>query len=189
MVDPGGDVSLILELLKKQRLNCSEIWLTHSHFDHCGGVAVLKRATSASLLAHQAERDLRARAAEISAMFGIGDGIFDNCPEPDRYLNGGEELSVGMFKFKVLYTPGHSAGHLCYFCQYSGDVLTGDLLFAGSVGRTDLPGGSQRHLMDSIRHELLVLPQETRVLAGHGPDSTIGEEIRSNPYLCEERYV
>lgn len=186
VVDPGGDVPMILELLAQKELHCSQIWLTHSHFDHCGGVAALKKESQANLLAHGLEKEFRARASEISAMFGVEPGHFDDCPEPDQYLTGGEVLSVGTFDFNVLFTPGHSPGHLCYYCEQIGKVLTGDLLFAGSVGRTDLPGGSQHQLIDSIRKKLLVLPPETGVLAGHGPDTTIKVEMEHNPFISEE---
>lgn len=189
VVDPGGDTPKILAELKKQDLTCTEIWLTHSHLDHCGGVQELMDKTGASLLAHPAEAYMRGHVLEIAQMYGIPSGMFANCPEPKRQVLGGEELAFEGEMFKVLFTPGHSPGHVCFYHAASNTLLAGDTIFAGSIGRTDLPGGDHDTLLESIHRELLTLPPSTKVLSGHGPDTTIAVEKRTNPYLTGEDHV
>ncbi len=183
VVDPGGDVDLILSELKARKLTCSEIWLTHSHLDHCGGVRRLKEVTGATLLGHPGEAMMRARVVDIAAMYGLPGSDLENCPEPERMLTGGETITVGGESFEVLFTPGHSPGHLCFYSRGSGILIAGDTLFQGSIGRTDLPGGDFDVLMDTIKGILFKLPPEIRVLSGHGPDTTIGAEQRTNPFV------
>ena len=116
-------------------------------------------------------------------LYGIPPGEMQSCPEPDVPIIGGEALSIAGYNFEVLFTPGHSPGHLCFYNSASHTLIAGDTLFAGSIGRTDLPGGDHVTLLRSIRQQLLVLPDDTRVLSGHGPDTTIGRERNSNPFL------
>ena len=183
VVDPGGDCARILARLAQLKLTCTEIWLTHSHLDHCGGVQALIQSTGARLYGHKNEAMMRANVVKAARMYGMVDAGFENCPEPDVFLVGGETLAVGPISFKVLFTPGHSPGHVCFYAEATGDLIAGDTLFAGSIGRTDLPGGDHQTLLDSIKRELLVLPADVRVCSGHGEDTTIGEEIQNNPFL------
>lgn len=183
VVDPGGNADRILGELSARTLRCQEIWLTHSHLDHCGGVRRLKELTGAPLLAHPVEALMRSRVVDIARMYGVPEGDFEDCPEPDRVITGGETLSVGTELFEVLFTPGHSPGHLCFYNRANGILIAGDTLFQGSIGRTDLPDGDFEVLMSSIKDILYRLPPETRVLPGHGPETTIGAEQRTNPFV------
>ncbi|WKZ56464.1 MAG: MBL fold metallo-hydrolase [Bdellovibrionota bacterium] len=183
VVDPGGEVERLSAHLTAARKRCVAIWLTHSHVDHCGGVKALKERTGAVFYGPRGEREMRQHLLEICELYGVpADGI-DNCPEPDVPLSGGEEIRLGPAAFRVLPTPGHSPAHLCFYCEAQGLLIAGDTLFAGSIGRTDLPGADHRTLMHSIRTQLLTLPDDTRVLSGHGPDTTIGAERLQNPFL------
>jgi hydroxyacylglutathione hydrolase len=183
VVDPGGDVDRIVAALKERGLTCAEIWLTHSHLDHCGGVKPLIAATGARLIGHPAESLMRSRVRDIAAMYGLPPGELEDCPEPDRFVSGGEIVAVGEETFEVLFTPGHSPGHVCFYNQANGIVIAGDTLFEGSIGRTDLPGGDFEVLMRSIKEVLYRLPPDTAVLPGHGEDTTIGREMRTNPFV------
>lgn len=185
VVDPGGDCDLILAEVAKLGLHCSQIWLTHSHLDHCGGVKKLKAATGASLYASAEEAYLRENVTTFGRMFGIHDGSLENCPEPDVVLKGGETLRLSEYGFQVMDTPGHSPGGLSFYCKEAGVVLVGDLLFAGSIGRTDLPGGDHGTLMASIEQLMDKLPPQTIVLSGHGPETTLETERSTNPFLQE----
>lgn len=189
VVDPGGDSDKIRAELSRLNVQCKEIWLTHSHLDHCGGVASLQRATKARLLAHPDERAMRAGVRQICAMYGLPSDSLEDCPEPDQALHGGEELEFGAAKFQVLYTPGHSPGHVVFYEPTLGMVLAGDTLFAGSIGRTDLPGGDYDTLMASLQKVLMKLPGKTKVLPGHGEDTTIEAERQTNPFLQEMNNV
>lgn len=187
IVDPGGaglDAAEIVQRVKKLNPKRTSIWLTHAHLDHCGGVAEVKRQfRDASLLGHRDDRDFRGTVEEIARMYGIPDGSFENCPEPDRYINDGDRLTLGQVEFQALFTPGHAPGHLCFYCPQEKFLVCGDTVFAGSIGRTDFPGCSHEQLLDSIRSKILSLPGETRLLPGHGPDTTVEREKRSNPFL------
>jgi len=182
VIDPGGEAEKILAALKARSYSCQEIWLTHSHLDHVGGAAELQAELDAALYAHPAERQMRESVVQIAAMYGIAEG-FKNCPEPQHYISGGETLKVGNYEFKVLFTPGHAPGHVSFYCQDEAILIAGDTLFAGSIGRTDLPGGDHGVLLQSINEQILTLPRDTKVLPGHGPDTTVGEEMDSNPFL------
>lgn len=177
VIDPGDVTPRMLRLLA----DCSVrgIVNTHCHCDHCGGNAELKAKTGADLLLHPEDLPLL-RSMDVQArMFGIGTA---SSPDPDRFLNEGDEVAVGAARFKVLHTPGHSPGHIVLVGD--GIALVGDVLFAGSIGRTDLPGGDYRQLLQSIHDKLLTLPDETVVYSGHGPETTIGAERRTNPFLA-----
>jgi hydroxyacylglutathione hydrolase len=183
LIDPGGDAAELIGALGSSGANLKGIWLTHSHLDHCGGVKGILRSFPVDLLGHPDEQTLRQSVCAISNMYGIGGADMDDCPEPSRYLRGGETVHVGKLRFEVLFTPGHSSGHICFLHRPSKTLIAGDTLFAGSIGRTDLPGGNHAQLLRSIQQQIMTLPDDIQVLSGHGPDTTVGEERRSNPFL------
>ncbi|HWO89791.1 MAG TPA: MBL fold metallo-hydrolase [Gemmatimonadales bacterium] len=178
VVDPGEEAALFLARLRTEGWKATAIWLTHAHVDHVAGVAAVHRATGAPVHLHPADRDLYESAPLQAAAFGL---TAESPPPPDCELADGQMLSVGRCSFEVMHLPGHSPGHVAFAGH--GLVLAGDVLFAGSIGRTDLPGGSLPQLLDSIRSRLFRLPDETRVLPGHGPETTIGAEKRTNPFV------
>ena len=178
VIDPGGDAEKILERLKQHELDLVTIINTHGHFDHIGGNRELMEATSAELLIHQDDRQLLDYAQEHAAAYGLQT---EASPSPTRELGGDEKLSVGELSLQVIHTPGHSPGGICLYVDDC--LLVGDTLFAGSIGRTDLPGGDHQLLIAGIKEKLLPLPETTRVCPGHGPMTTIGEEKQYNPFL------
>lgn len=178
VIDPGGHGERILERLEHNKLTPVVIINTHGHFDHVGGNAYLMRETDADLLLHVADLHFLQEAREHADMWGME---FEDSPEPTRLLKGGEVLSVGEMELEILHTPGHSPGGISIYIP--GHVFTGDALFEGSIGRTDLAGGNFDELISSIREKLLVLPGETIVHPGHGPETTIGDEKRYNMFL------
>lgn len=183
VIDPGADADLIISHLKKHKLNCQQIWLTHSHLDHCGGVVDLQAQLSLKLYADKSESFFRSRVEETCLLYGIDLGIMKNCPEPDFYITEDLKLQVGDYTFQPLFTPGHSPGHYCFYSKQESLLIAGDTLFSGSIGRTDLPGGNHAQLISSIKFKILNLPGETRVLSGHGADTTVAAEAATNPFL------
>jgi glyoxylase-like metal-dependent hydrolase (beta-lactamase superfamily II) len=180
IVDPGEEPDRFLEVAHREGLAIREIWLTHAHLDHIVGVATVKAATGAPILLHRADEPLYQNLPQQGLWFGLR---LAPPPPVDRYLEPGELLAIGSTVFRVRPTPGHSAGSVCFVAP--GLVIGGDVLFQGSIGRTDLPGGSHSRLLRSIREELLTLEDETVVHPGHGPPTTVGAERRSNPFLVE----
>ena len=178
VIDPGGNVEAILRIIKKHELDVVMIINTHGHFDHIGGNKQLQEATGAELLAHRADRNVMAQAREHAAIFGLS---ANPSPAPTRELVGRETLQVGDLRVRVMHTPGHSAGGICLYVEDC--LFSGDTLFAGSIGRTDLPEGDYYQLISSIKEQLLGLPDETKVYPGHGPATTIGNEIQHNRFL------
>lgn len=183
VVDPGGEVEILLGVILENALKVDAIWLTHSHLDHVGGVKPLKEWSNAPIYGHKEEAFLRQGVEAQLKLYGLPRGTMENCPEPDHYIKGGDTIKFGPYDFQVLDTPGHSPGHLSFYCAQLKIVLAGDTLFAGSIGRTDLPGGNHEQLMKSIRDKLFTLPRDTEVLSGHGPNTTIGQELDTNPFF------
>ena len=176
VVDPGEASPTLLEALDGHGVKA--IVNTHCHCDHCGGNAALVKNTGAPLLCHEGDLELLRNVETQGLMFGCP---FPPSPDPDRFLTEGDTITVGGVALRVLHTPGHSPGHIVL--AGDGFVICGDVLFAGSIGRTDLPGGDHATLLNSIRDKLLPLPDETVVYSGHGPTTTIGAERGANPFL------
>lgn len=178
VVDPGEDAAMFLEALEARGWSADAIWLTHAHVDHVAGVKPVKDATGAPVWLHPADRPLYDHATEQALMFGLR---IETPPPPDHALGEGSVMRIGEFAFDVLHTPGHSPGSVTFAGH--GVLLVGDVLFAGSVGRTDLPGGDTSTLVRSIREKLYTFGADTRVLPGHGPETTIGAEMRGNAFV------
>ena len=180
VIDPGGEegTDLILNLLQKNNFNLKYIINTHGHIDHIAGNNSLKAKTQALLLIHRLDADMLVDANKnFSSLMGK-----EICSPPtDKFLEEGDEITLGILKLTVIHTPGHTPGGISLVLNNI--VFTGDTLFAESIGRTDLPGGSYQDLQKSIKEKLLVLSDDTIIYPGHGPDSTIGEERRKNPYI------
>ncbi len=180
IVDPGADAQRVLDAVKKLDLKVRYVINTHGHFDHVGGNSKVVAATGAPLLVHEADIPFLSRASDVAVMYGLQ---AENSPAPAEFLKEGMTISFGTCSIKVLHTPGHTPGGCCLYLESEGKVITGDTLFADSVGRTDFPGSSHEALITGIREKLLVLPDETAVYPGHGPATTIGHERRHNEYL------
>lgn len=182
VVDPGGDVPVILEAIGKAGITVDRILLTHGHLDHAGGAADLKAALGGVEIVgpHEADAPLLARIAEQGRSYGMDDL---KSVTPDRYLAEGETVEIAGVPFGVLHCPGHSPGSVVLFAPQLRFAFMGDVLFQGSVGRTDLPGGSHEQLIGSIRDKVLPLGDDVAFLPGHGPGSTVGEERATNPFL------
>lgn len=182
VIDPGAfspeEVQGILGLLEREGLKARYIINTHGHIDHIAGNRAVKQATGAPILIH-ADDAGRLGDGQLNGSFLFGLDI--QSPPADRLLEDGETVELGDFRIKVLHTPGHTPGGVCLLLD--GVLFSGDTLFAGSVGRTDLPGGSERAILKSIREKLLVLPDDIMVRPGHGPRTAIGKERQSNPYI------
>ena len=179
VVDPGGDVDRILAALEKNQLSLSAIINTHGHFDHVGGNKALKAATGADLMIHEGDASMLAQLGRTAAAWGLQ---AEDSPRPDRLLKDGDMLSFGSLEFKVIHTPGHSPGGICLYEKNAGALFVGDTLFAGSIGRTDLPGGDYDTLITNIQQKLFTLPDDTKVYNGHMEPTTIGREKRFNPF-------
>jgi hydroxyacylglutathione hydrolase len=183
IVDPGDEAKRILAVVDRHHLDVKLIAVTHSHVDHVAALEPVRESTGADVVMHHdAYESSKAEAGMMRTLLGVG---APKIAEPHLLVDDDDELSVGNLTFKVLYTPGHAFGHICLAGE--GVVFTGDALFAGGIGRFDLPGGDGKLLLKSIRQKLLTLPDETVVLSGHGPASTIGEERTSNPFLLYPR--
>ncbi|MCF6179909.1 MAG: MBL fold metallo-hydrolase [Geopsychrobacter sp.] len=178
VIDPGADIELIEESLRKHGLSVELILNTHGHFDHIGANAALKAATGAPLMIHGDDVQLLQMGKVQAATYGLK---AEDSPLPDKKLHDGEILTFGEESLTVLHTPGHSPGCVCFYRD--GLLVSGDTLFAGSVGRTDLPGGNHEQLLQSIKDKLAGLPPETKVLPGHGPLTLMAQELMHNPYL------
>ncbi len=180
VIDPGDEAPRLLAALEEAGHPPIEIWLTHAHFDHIGAVAALREAHPVPVRLHPADAPLYDDAERQAAWFGMTVRPPGVAPVD---LADGERLALGDHVFEVLHTPGHAPGHVAFYTADAGVLFSGDALFRGSVGRTDLPLCDPLALERSLRERLMVLPDETRVLSGHGPETTIGRERRSNPFL------
>ncbi|WP_282755626.1 MBL fold metallo-hydrolase [Desulfuromonas thiophila] len=178
VIDPGDEGPRILAALAEAGLQAVLVVNTHGHFDHVGANACLVEASGAELALHAADLPLLRQAARQAASYGLQT---PPSPEPDRLLHNGDLIEIGDLFFEVIHTPGHSPGGICLYGE--GHLFCGDTLFAGSIGRTDLPGGDLDQLLGHIRNDLMILPEATQVHPGHGPDSTIGREKSLNPFI------
>jgi glyoxylase-like metal-dependent hydrolase (beta-lactamase superfamily II) len=166
--------------LERHGLTCKWILNTHAHFDHVGGNQGLKAATGAELMIHELEAEWLTQLGQQARLFGMS---ADNSPKADRTLKEGDELQVGGLRLQVLHTPGHSPGSISVVIVDQKKILVGDLVFAGSIGRTDLPGGSFEELVGNVHKKIFKYPDDTKLYPGHGPETTIGVERRTNPFL------
>jgi glyoxylase-like metal-dependent hydrolase (beta-lactamase superfamily II) len=178
IVDPGGDADLITEFIGRTGLEPVEIVSTHGHSDHIAAAAPLQRAYGIGFAIHEADLDIITLSVRDAPLWGMGS---IEAPTVHRTLAAGERITVGRSAGTVLHTPGHTPGGISI--RFDGMVISGDTLFARSIGRTDLHGGDYETLLASIRRELLTLPDDTTVYTGHGPKTTIGEEKRENPFI------
>lgn len=177
VIDPGEAAPELLEAIKD--LNVTAIVLTHCHIDHVGGNAGVQRATGAEIVCHEEAAPMLDSVVQQGQMFGME---VEESPKPSRYIKEGDTVTVGGTTLEVVYVPGHAPGHIALVGD--GFVIGGDVLFSGSVGRTDLPGGSHETLIESIESKFMNLPDETVVFCGHGPSTTIGTERQTNPFLA-----
>ena len=178
VIDPGDEAQRILAGLQKQALKLKFIINTHGHFDHVGANKALKEKTGAPILIHRAEAPLLAQLSSSAAVWGMQ---VDDSPPADRLLEDGDRISFGEITLEVIHTPGHSLGGISLYTPK--DLFVGDTLFAGSIGRTDFPGGDYDQLISGVRTRLFVLGDDVRVFPGHGPATTIGQERRYNPFF------
>ena len=180
VIDPGDDVSRIHRRLTERGLTLKQILVTHAHIDHVGGALKLKRLTGAPIYMNENDLPLLEMMGAQAAWLGL------STPEtapPDSVLADGQTVGLQNYAARVLHTPGHTQGSICLHFAPLRLLIAGDTLFAGSIGRTDLPGGDFDQIIESIQSRLMALPDETNVIPGHGPATTIGEERRSNPFL------
>jgi len=180
LVDPGAATPDALAAARARELRVAAILLTHAHLDHVEGVAQAKRETGAPIHLHPLDRPLYDSLFIQAATCGVP---FEEQPPPDVDLVPGTNLVFGGSEFEVVFTPGHAPGHVMFVSTSEPVAISGDVVFAGSIGRTDLPGGDHRVLMESIRTSVLTLPPETRLYPGHGPETTVGHGRATNPFL------
>jgi len=178
VVDPGAEPGRILRQLEELKLNCRLIILTHGHADHIGALGKVQEATGAEVMIHADDAAMLTSPGRNLSMF-TGGAI--KLKAADRQLRDGDTVGVGKLQLKILHTPGHTPGGISILAEDK--LITGDTLFAGSVGRSDFPGGDHNLMIKSIKEKILTLPPETPVYPGHGPASSVGEEARYNPFL------
>ncbi len=182
-VDPGGDIDKLMGAVEHFGVTIGEIWLTHGHLDHAGAATQVKERTGAEIIGpHPDDQWLLDDIEAQGARFGIADG---RNVQPDRYLHDGDSLTLGTASFGVVHTPGHTPGHVVIYNQPGQLAFVGDVLFKGSVGRTDFPRGNHQQLIDSITQKLWPLGPDMRFVPGHGPMSTFGDERRTNPFVAD----
>lgn len=179
-IDPGGLAGAMADALSESGRWLEAIVLTHAHLDHIEGVAELVERTGARVWLHPFDRALYDHVAVQGQHFGLA---VRTPPAPDETLEHGQSLELAGARFDVRHVPGHSPGHVILYCAEAGTAFVGDVVFRGSIGRTDLPGGDHRALFKGIREQVLTLPDDTRLLSGHGPPTTVGHERATNPFL------
>ncbi|ACG78313.1 glyoxalase II family protein [Phenylobacterium zucineum HLK1] len=183
VIDPGGEVPRLLQALKDQGLTLEKIWITHGHLDHAGGTAALKEATGAPIEGPHPDDAFWIEDIESSgARWGMPDA---RSFIPDRWLQDGDVVTLGETEFEVIHCPGHTPGHVVFFHRQARFAQVGDVLFQGSIGRTDFPRGNHADLIASITKKLWPLGEDVRFVPGHGPMSTFGQERRSNPFVAD----
>lgn len=181
VVDPGGDLDRILEAVDSEGVRLQKILITHAHIDHAGGAGALARQAGVAIEGpHRDDQFWIDALAEQSRMFGFPDAVSF---EPARWLEQGDEVSIGDERLEVRHCPGHTPGHVIFFHREDRIAIVGDVLFKGSIGRTDFPRGDHRQLLDSIRAQLWTLGDDVTFIPGHGPLSTIGDERQTNPFV------
>ena len=178
VIDPGDDAPIILNAIKQNNLDIKYILLTHGHVDHLAHLSILKKETDGQFLMHQQDAFLLKGLFAQALMFGLPN---PGNPKPDRFVTDGEEIVLGELKIKVLHTPGHSPGSITFHVEDK--LFVGDLIFSGSIGRTDLPKGNYQTLIDSVQTKIFTLPDATEIYPGHGPETTVGEEKATNPFF------
>lgn len=182
LIDPGGDNDQVLNAIQTNGIVIEAIWLTHGHIDHAAGAMDMKDALGVEIIGpHEADRFLLDGLEATARQYGVSENV-RNCT-PDRWLNDGDTVSFGSHSFDVLHCPGHAPGHVVYYNRTAKFAHVGDVLFNGSVGRTDLPGGDHTALIHSIKAKLLPLGDDIGFICGHGPGGRFGEERRTNPFL------
>lgn len=181
VIDPGGDGESILEQAGQLGVEVDGILLTHGHFDHVGAVAHLKKKTGAPVYLHEADVERMRHAKRQGLMFGL---LIPDQPPPDVLVGDGDRVKAAGLEFVVAHTPGHTPGCVSYLLEPEKMVFVGDLIFSGSIGRTDLPGGDYDALIRAVREKIFVLPDDTVLFPGHGPATTVGEEKRTNPFFA-----
>ena len=187
LIDPGDEVEQLLDLIKARELTVTHILLTHAHVDHVSGVAEAKRALGVPIYLHQDDLFLYQNAVRTGMMFGL---TVEEPPPVDRYYDAAGPIAFGEYDVRVVHTPGHCPGGVCLAVSKKGDtapphLFVGDTLFAGSIGRTDLPGGDYETLLRAITETLFAFPDDSIVYSGHGPETTIGRERATNPFVLE----
>jgi hydroxyacylglutathione hydrolase len=180
VIDPGDNIAEILARLQKHSLTVRQIVVTHAHIDHVGGAALLRQATGAPVYLNQNDMALLDMMEMQAGWLGVATPVVR---PPDVSAEDGLKLGLPALPAEVLHTPGHTPGSICLLFPEQHLLIAGDTLFAGSIGRTDLPGGDGHLILRSLHNRLLVLPESTRVVPGHGPETTIGQEKQSNPFL------
>jgi len=183
VIDPGDDVADVLAIVQKHNLKVQQIIITHAHIDHVGGAKKLKAATGAAILLNQNDYALLKMLDVQAAWVGIAS---PGRVEIDQSVGQADKIRVGSLSADVLHTPGHTQGSVCLYFPLEKKLIAGDTLFAGSIGRTDLPGGSFEKIIRSLQEKVLALPDDTTVIPGHGELTTIGEERESNPFLTKQ---
>lgn len=184
LIDAGGEADKLKAEVEALGLQVKALWLTHGHLDHAGAVGELAQLWQVPVIGpHKDDQFWLEMLQEVSARYGFP------IPQPvqvDQWLEGGEELKLGEHRFEVRFAPGHTPGHVMFYNAQHGLLWTGDVLFKGSIGRTDFPRGNHQQLLDSIRRECFSLPDETQFISGHGPISTIGFEKQHNPFVASQ---